>query len=566
MNRYKFKDGRQLRCGYTTGTCAAAAAKAAAELLLCSAPQNRSESVLKSDELVLTSESGAPQKTLVSVSEETADAEAELNGAPPEYSKQVKANADFFEHGTPSVPPGYSDIVLKNVTVFLPDGTEARIPIAEAEVEYAESSDAPESEEKRAICTTCEGNEFSQPHKKNEYGRREQPYIASVKCSVRKDAGDDADVTDGLLICARVRMNTAGCDENLRKENLRKNEASGSRDGNSDGGGDTTLLDGLLKGMQESGSSDISGIVQIEGGIGVGRVTKPGLDQAVGEAAINTVPRRMITDAVLEVCERVGFEGRLLVEISVPEGVEAAEKTFNPMLGIEVGISILGTSGIVEPMSDAAIVETIRTEIRVKSAEIRCTNEKNAPRAALQEDAVVQREPESGVFLAAVPGNYGMKFACGQLGLREENIVKCSNFIGETLDAACEYGLSGILLIGNAGKLIKLAAGIMNTHSSQADGRLETVIACSLEAGAPIQLLKRISGCVTTEAAFSLLKEEGIAQQVLDIAAYKAGKYAARRVRSSIKTGVVLFSSEADLVSYGGNAAEILDYLSAPAE
>ena len=116
---------------------------------------------------------------------------------------------------------------------------------------------------------------------------------------------------------------------------------------------------------------DSSSPVQIEGGIGVGRVTKPGLDRAVGEAAINTVPRRMIAEAVMQVCERVGFENDIFVEIFVPKGEEVAAKTFNPILGIEGGISILGTSGIVEPMSDAAIAETIRSEIRVKYAELR---------------------------------------------------------------------------------------------------------------------------------------------------------------------------------------------------
>lgn len=533
MNRYRFKDGRQLRCGYTTGTCAAAAAKAAAELLLC--------------------------------------------GASSEYSETA----------------------LRDVAIFLPDGTEVKIPIEDVKIEYAEDGIFSESEKQEAL---YKGRHFLQSCKKTACRERAVPFIASVTCSVRKDAGDDADVTDGLLICACVRMNTdtAECDKNLRESRLRKGEVSDIRDGKLGVERGTAPSGELPEGMRRR-SGDVGDIVQIEGGIGVGRVTKPGLDQAVGEAAINTVPRRMITDAVLEVCERVGFEGRLIVEISVPEGAETAGKTFNPMLGIEGGISILGTSGIVEPMSDAAIVETIRTEIRVKSAEIRCANARNAERketelncpqrtvqqkaevscrestaqqerelncqkcgiqrAASREDEIVRQVAESGVFLAAVPGNYGMKFACDRLKLKDENIVKCSNFIGETLDAACEFGLSGILLIGNAGKLIKLAAGIMNTHSSQADGRLETVIACSLEAGASLGLLKRISGCVTTEAAFSVLKEEGLAQQVLDIAAERAGKYAARRVRSSIKTGVVLFSSEADLVSYGGEAGEILDDL-----
>ena len=271
----------------------------------------------------------------------------------------------------------------------------------------------------------------------------------------------------------------------------------------------------------------------------MGRVTKPGLDQPVGAAAVNTVPRRMICREVEDVCREAGYEGRISVEISVPGGEEAAAGTFNPLLGIEGGISILGTSGIVEPMSDRAVIETIRTEIRSK--------------------AVSMREEGKDVFLAAVPGNYGMKFLREELGLEAESAVKCSNFIGEMLDACWEYGVNGILLAGNAGKLIKLAAGVMNTHSSQADARIETVLACSLEAGASLDLLHRTAECVTTEGAFSLLQREGLAQRVLDIAAERAAAHMARRVRNQLNTGIVIFSSEAGISARGGEAGKILE-------
>ena len=150
-----------------------------------------------------------------------------------------------------------------------------------------------------------------------------------------------------------------------------------------------------------------------------------------------------------------------------------------------------------------------------------------------------------------------MKFACEVLGLEPAKIVKCSNFLGETFDAACELGLSGLLLTGNAGKLIKLAAGIMNTHSSQSDARMETVIACSLEAGASLEVMKEISGCVTTEAAFSLLNRCGLGQQVLDIAADRAARHMRRRTGGKIRTGIILFSQESGLISRGGDAQEL---------
>ncbi len=388
MNRYKFKDGRKLRCGYTTGTCAAAAAAAASKLLL-------------------TGES------------------------------------------------------VRQVSVELPEGGEAEIP-----VEFV----------------------ISEKKQENEPG-------LSATAGVRKDAGDDADVTDGMLICVTVRPEGAGKDSDKR--------------------------------------------VVISAGRGVGRVTKPGLDQPVGAAAVNTVPRRMICREVEKVCREAGYDGRISVVISVPGGEEAAIRTFNPVLGVEGGISILGTSGIVEPMSDRALIETIRTEIRSKKA--------------------MYSQKDSPVCLAAVPGNYGMKFIRETLGLQEESAVKCSNFIGETLDACWEYGIEGILLAGNAGKLIKLAAGVMNTHSSEADARMETIVSCSLEAGASLETLRRTAECVTTEAAFSLLKKEGLAQAVLDIAAERAAVHMARRVKNQVTAGIIIFSAESGLTAWGGEAEAILE-------
>ena len=108
--------------------------------------------------------------------------------------------------------------------------------------------------------------------------------------------------------------------------------------------------------------------IVIDGGIGVGRVTKPGLSQKVGEAAINPVPRAMILQAVEEIADQYHYEGGLKVTISVPEGEKIARKTFNPRLGIVGGISILGTSGIVEPMSEKALIDSIRVEMTQHAA------------------------------------------------------------------------------------------------------------------------------------------------------------------------------------------------------
>ena len=186
-----------------------------------------------------------------------------------------------------------------------------------------------------------------------------------VSCAIRKDSGDDPDITNGILIFASVEKAENG--------------------------------------------------FRLEGGTGVGRVTLPGLDQPVGEAAINTVPRRMITRAVEDICAQYGYTGGIRVLISIPEGVRLAGRTFNPRLGIEGGLSILGTTGIVEPMSEAALLDTIEVEMK-------------------------QRAAQGWKKIILTPGNYGMDFLKEALHLEQEKSVKCSNYIGEALDKAVETG------------------------------------------------------------------------------------------------------------------------------
>ena len=232
-----------------------------------------------------------------------------------------------------------------------------------------------------------------------------------VSYKVVKDSGDDPDVTSGSKICATVTADNRGDGE---KE-----------------------------------------LLQIDGGKGVGRVTRPGLDQPVGNAAINHVPREMITREVQEVCRICDFHGTLHILISVPDGEALAERTFNPRLGIVGGISILGTTGIVEPMSSQALKETIRVELRQQRAE--------------------------GQTIAAVsPGNYGLDFMQQTYGYDLDRSVKCSNFIGETIDMAAELGFCAMLLTGHIGKLIKVAGGIMNTHSHEGDCRMELLAAVKM--------------------------------------------------------------------------------------
>ena len=302
-----------------------------------------------------------------------------------------------------------------------------------------------------------------------------------ASCAVEKDGGDDPDITTGTWIYAKVSY----AEENVKKE------------------------------CEEGTEQEII----IEGGAGVGRVTKPGLDQPVGNAAINRVPREMIKKEVLEVCRLADYKGSLLVEISVPEGKKLCQHTFNPRLGIVGGISILGTSGIVEPMSSQALLDTIRVEL--------------CQRKALGFDYVV-----------ISPGNYGLDFMRKTYGYDLDKSVKCSNFIGATIDMAVEMGFQKMLLIGHIGKLIKVAGGIMNTHSKEADCRMELLTAFSIrEQVEPLQV-RKILECVTTEEAVSIIEKSGKLQQIMEGIAERICYYMENRAGGKLETDCILFSNE----------------------
>lgn len=318
-----------------------------------------------------------------------------------------------------------------------------------------------------------------------------------VSCGVVKDGGDDPDITTGAHICAKV------------------------------GFADT---DGEQ--LQESGQPHID----IEGGTGVGRVTKPGLDQSVGNAAINHVPREMIEKEVLEVCRLFDYRDGLAVEISVPQGEELAEKTFNPRLGIVGGISILGTSGIVEPMSSQALLDTIRVELRQKYAQ--------------------------GMTIAAVsPGNYGLDFMKRAYGYDLDASVKCSNFIGDTIDMAIDIGFDRMLLTGHIGKLVKVAGGIMNTHSREGDCRMEILAATALRNHVPLEQLEEILSCVTTEEAVRILDSCGKKDAVMAALVEKIMFYVNKRSTGKMQIEVILYSNEFGELGKSAGAEQFLQEL-----
>lgn len=242
--------------------------------------------------------------------------------------------------------------------------------------------------------------------------------------AIRKDGGDDVDATHGMLIFARVTLND-------------------------------------------------SGEIVLRGGEGVGTVTRKGVGLPPGSAAINRTPRQTIEAAVREA---IGPARGADVEIFAPEGEARAQKTYNARLGILGGISILGTTGIVTPMSEESWKRSLSLELEIKRA------------------AGLTR-------VVLVPGNHGERFVREQLGIDSEVVVTMSNFVGYMLDEAVRLGFQHIVLIGHPGKLIKIAAGIFHTHSHIADARMETLVAHLALLGAPLDLLTQVSDCDTTEAA-----------------------------------------------------------------
>lgn len=314
-----------------------------------------------------------------------------------------------------------------------------------------------------------------------------------VRCAVVKDGGDDPDVTTGLHVTAEVRAEERG--------------------------------DGALE-------------IQIEGGPGVGQVTLPGLDQPVGNAAINRVPRQMIEKELSEVAELLDFRGRIRVILSVPGGEAAAERTFNPRLGIEGGISILGTTGIVEPMSTRAILDTIRVELN-------------------------QRKALGDRIAAVSPGNYGLNFMKETYGYDLNRSVKCSNYVGDTVDMVREMVFRGMLLTGHIGKLIKVSGGIMNTHSKEGDARMELLAAGVIRAGGSTDTLRGILNCRVTEEALGIIQGESpeLLRKSMDAVMDRILYYLRKRAGEELPVECILYSNEFGLLAASPGAMDMLEEL-----
>ncbi len=313
----------------------------------------------------------------------------------------------------------------------------------------------------------------------------------AVSCAIRKDSGDDPDVTHGALVYSRVSL------------------------------------------KDEPG-------VDIDGGLGVGRVTKPGIDQPVGNAAINSTPRRMIRENLEDVMEMTSYEGGLDVLISIPKGEELAKKTFNPRLGIEGGISVIGTTGIVEPMSEKALTDTIMVELR-------------------------QKRELGYEYALLTPGNYGSDFIRDGLGLDPEWAVQTSNFIGDSIDMCVKLGFKGALLIGHIGKLVKIAGNMMNTHSKYGDCRMEILGSAAAAFGVKPETAEYILGCAACDEAVRVLRQEGIERETLDLVSRRiehnleSRAFRACGEGQDFKTGAIMFSKEYGLLGETAGACDLLE-------
>ena len=341
---------------------------------------------------------------------------------------------------------------------------------------------------------------------------------------VVKDSGDDPDVTNGTDVCVTV----AYAKQCVREQTDGSAELDGSVEScirsNSHGSQDRSC----------AFTSESFPYLTLDGGIGIGRVTKEGLEQTVGQAAINRVPRQMIFAAVADVCEKANVCEPLHITVWMPEGETLAKRTFNPKLGIEGGLSVLGTSGILEPMSEQAIVATIETEIRQLHA--------------VGEEKVL-----------VTPGNYGQAYASEYLGLDLAKSVKSSNYIGDTIDLAISYGMTDFLLVGNIGKLVKLAAGIFNTHSKVADGRGEIFAVHAAMAGAGANVVQEIYNCINTDRMLDVVEREGLREAVMQSILAAIAKHVAGRVGDAMRVGVVVFSEKYGYLGQTKDAATVLE-------
>lgn len=301
-------------------------------------------------------------------------------------------------------------------------------------------------------------------------------------CGVIKDAGDDPDVTNGSMICTKVEI------------------------------------------------GDTDGEITFCGGEGIGIVTQDGLKQPKGDWAINPVPRQMARKAVRKL---IGDKSAKIT-VSIPGGREIAKKTFNPRLGIVDGLSILGTTGIVRPMSEEAMKDSLLVELNMYAAQ----------------------GHKSILFVLGTTGENALKELYGEF----QCILQVSNYIGFMIEQAVDRGFTHILIGGFVGKLVKIASGTMNTHSHVADGRIETICTHAALHGASTQVIRRIYESLTTRAAMEIVQEEGLNDIWPDIAD-RAAFCCMKTAHQMASVGIILLDNGNKIIAQSENAEEVLQHV-----
>lgn len=334
-------------------------------------------------------------------------------------------------------------------------------------------------------------------------------------CAIKKDAGDDPDVTHGILVYASAKK----CSRQRAQELIQIFEP------------EVQIFEPEVQMFEPD-----KALVGITKGEGIGTVTLPGLTQPVGAPAINRVPREMITREVQAVCQAYGYTEGMEICLWIPDGEALSEKTFNPRLGILGGISVLGTSGIVEPMSEQALIASIGLEMRQKAS-------------------------GGKKYLLITPGNYGTSYLKDNFPFEPAAAVKCSNYVGQTIDLAVNMELSGLLFVAHIGKFVKVAGGIMNTHSRDADARMEILASAALRAGADANTTRQILDAVTTDEGLRILQSSDVWEKTLQILMEKIDFYMEHRSSGRLKIGVIVYSNVFGELGRTKNVAEILKKL-----
>lgn len=300
-----------------------------------------------------------------------------------------------------------------------------------------------------------------------------------IWAEVIKDAGDDPDITHGVSVFTKVILNN-------------------------------------------------NGNVRFFAGDGIGIITKAGLSVPVGQPSINPGPRKMMTNVVHELLPAgQGCD----ITIAIPLGKELAKRTLNPILGIKGGISVIGTSGIVRPMSEEGFKNSLTPQI----------------------DVALAAGFSNQIF---VPGKIGENIAVN-LGLPQQAIVQTSNFIGYMLEYAADKNLAGILLLGHLGKLVKVAAGNFYTHSKISDARLETMAAYSALLGMDKEGVKKIFDCITTEAAMEVVEEYHLEDKLYPLLCKRASSRAMQHIFQKLQVGTIMATLKGKILGMDENAKEI---------